>query len=268
LSFVVSAGWVPGLSELLPVYDHARARVRIDTIESLTVYFGDSGEWSTAAFQDMAWFLRRIALRRPGYFRKGERIPVKMHQASTLVDLGGRVGRCRFSLYSIPEQNEVGRRLTDGEVFIYSYLPGLRVALTAALVASLPLPNGLSVRLLQSAFRRTSLPVCGFVVARVLGRSQGRRLALTAEIIYDRHRDYWINGLAAATGSMPRCLRVPARCRAPPPSSLPRRCHRTASWPVPRPPGGAPARTGYCRLTDTHAPDTASARLNSTGGAS
>jgi hypothetical protein len=201
LSFVVSAGWLPGLSELLPAYAHARARAIMDTIESLTVYFGDSGEWSTAAFQDMAWFLRRIGLRWPGYFSRGERVRVKMHQASPRVDLGGRVGLRRFSLHSIPEQDEIGRRLSDGEVFIYSDLPGFRVGLAAALVAFLPLPNGLSVRLLRSAFRGISLPVGGFVVGRVLGRSRGRRLALTAEIIYDKHRDYWINGLVVATAA-------------------------------------------------------------------
>jgi short subunit dehydrogenase-like uncharacterized protein len=199
LSFVVSAGWLPGLSELLPVYAHARARTSMDTIESLTVYFGDSGEWSTAAFQDMAWFLRRIGLRRPGYFGKGERVPVKMHQASLRVDLGGRVGLRRFSLQSIPEQDEIGRRLNDGEVFFYCYLAGFRAALAAALAALLPLPNGLSVRMLRRAFRRTSLPVGGFVVVRVLGHAHGRPLALTAEFTYDKHRDYWINGLAVAT---------------------------------------------------------------------
>ena len=124
LSFVVSAGWLPGLSELLPVYAHARARDGMDTIESLTFYFGDSGEWSTAAFQDMAWFLRRMGPRRPGYFRKGERVPVKMHLASPYVDLGGRVGLRRFALHSLPEQDEIGRRLNESEVLIYSYLPG------------------------------------------------------------------------------------------------------------------------------------------------
>jgi hypothetical protein len=199
LSFVVSAGWLPGLTELLPGYALARARARMDPIESLTLYFGDSGEWSTAAYQDIAWFLRRMGLRRPGYFRKGERVPVKMHQASPRVDLGGRVGLRRFALQSLPEQDEIARRLTDCEVFIYSYLPGFRVASAAALVALLPLPNGLSVRLLRSAYRRSSLPVGGFVVAKVLGHSQGRRLALTAEIAYDKHRDYWINGLVIAT---------------------------------------------------------------------
>jgi hypothetical protein len=199
LSFVISAGWLPGLTELLPMYAHARARASMDTVESLSVYFGDSGEWSSAAYQDMAWFLRRVGLRRPGYFRKGVRTPVKMLQGSARVDLGGRVGLHQFALQSLPEQDEVGRRLNEGEVFIYTYLPGLRVALAAALAALLPLPNGLSTRLLQSAFRRTSLPVGGFVVARVLGSSQGRQVALTAEVIYDKQRDYWINGLVIAT---------------------------------------------------------------------
>jgi hypothetical protein len=199
LSFVVSAGWLPGLTELLPVYAHARAAESMETVESLTTYLGDSGEWSDAAFRDMAWFLRRVGLRRPGYFRKGERVAVKMRDSSPVVDLGGRVGRCRFAPQSHPEQDEIGRRIKDGDVFIYSYLPGFRVALAAALSALLPLPNGFSFRLLRRAFRRTSLPVGGFVVARVLGSSQGRRLALTAEIVFDRQREYGINGLAVAT---------------------------------------------------------------------
>lgn len=39
----------------------------------------------------------------------------------------------------------------------------------------------------------------GFVAARILGRSQGRRLALTVQIVYRERRDYWIHGLALAT---------------------------------------------------------------------
>jgi hypothetical protein len=199
LSFVVSAGWLPGLTELLPVYAHARARATMDAVESLAVYFGDSGEWSTAAYQDMAWFLRHTGLRRPGYFHKGERVSVPMRQGSLRVDLGGRVGLRQFALQSLPEQDEIGRRLNEGDVFLYSYLPDFRAALAAALAALLPLPNGLSVRLLRSACRGTSLPVGGFVVAKVLGRSQGHRLALTAEIVYEKQREYWINGLTVAT---------------------------------------------------------------------
>jgi hypothetical protein len=146
----------------------------------------------------MAWFLRRTELRRPGYFHKGERVPVKLSQASPRVDLGGRVGLRRFSLFSTLELDEMGRRLNEGDVFIYSHLPGFRIALAAALAALLRLPNGLSIRLLRSGFRRASLPIGGFVVVRVLGRSQRRRRALTAEIVYNKHRDYWTNGLVIA----------------------------------------------------------------------
>jgi hypothetical protein len=191
LSFVVSAGWLPGLTELLPVYTHARARARMEAVESLAVYFGDSGEWSPAPNQAMAWFIRRLGLRRPGYFRRGERVPAPMREASPRVDLGGRVGECRFTLVSLPELDEVGRRLSEGDVFICSYLPGFRVALAAALVALVPLPNAWGAGLLRGAWRRTSLPVVGFVVARVLGRSQGRRLTLTAEIVYESTAITW-----------------------------------------------------------------------------
>ena len=39
----------------------------------------------------------------------------------------------------------------------------------------------------------------GFVSAQILGRSQGRRLALTVQVVYRDRRDYWIHGLALAT---------------------------------------------------------------------
>jgi saccharopine dehydrogenase (NAD+, L-lysine forming) len=39
LSFVISAGWMPGISELVPVYAHAQARSKMDTIESLSGVF-------------------------------------------------------------------------------------------------------------------------------------------------------------------------------------------------------------------------------------
>jgi saccharopine dehydrogenase-like NADP-dependent oxidoreductase len=199
LSFVVSAGWLPGLTELLPEYALARARDSMEAVESMTVYFGDSGEWSIAAFRDMAWFLRRVGLRRPGYFHRGERVAVKMSQGSARVDLGGKVGRRWFAMQSMAEQDEIGQRFNEGDVFLYTYLPGLRAALTAALAAFLPLPNGLSARLLQRALRESSLPVGGFVVAKVQGRSQGRQVTLNSQILYDQDRGYWINGLVAAT---------------------------------------------------------------------
>jgi saccharopine dehydrogenase-like protein len=199
LSFIVSAGWMPGISELLPVYADAQARARMDTIESLTVYFGDSGEWSTNALRDGVWYIRQSGLRRAGYFRKGEWTRAKMSEAFRRVNLGDPVGPGRFAMFSTPELAGVGRRLNHLDVFTYTYLSGFRTAIATTLMALVPLPEGWGVRLLRNVFRRNRLPVDGFVAVQILGRSQGRRLALTVQIIFKKHRDYWINGVALAT---------------------------------------------------------------------
>jgi len=201
LSFVVSAGWNPGLSELLPVYADAQARAKMDTIESLTAYQADSGEWSTNALRDAVWYVRKSGLQSPGYFHKGEWTRAKMSEASRRVDLGDPVGPGRFALYSTPELSEVGRRLNNYDVFAYAYLSGFRTIMAIALMALLPLPEALSVRLFRNVFRRNRLPVDGFVWAQILGRSQGRRLALTVQVVHKQRRDYWIHGLALATAA-------------------------------------------------------------------
>ena len=59
---------MPGISELVPVYANAQARTQMDTIESLTVFFGDSGEWSDNALRDAAWYVHQAGLRSPAYF--------------------------------------------------------------------------------------------------------------------------------------------------------------------------------------------------------
>ncbi len=203
LSFVVSAGWMPGLSELLPAYAHAQARATMDSIESLTVYFADCGEWSTNALRDGAWFIHKAGLRNAGYFHKGEWTRVKTSQAFRRIDLGHPIGAGRFVTYSTPEQKELGRQLNDCDVFTYTHLSGFRTVLATTLMALVPFPEGLGVRLVRNVFRRNRLSggdqVEGFVAAHIVGRSQGRRLAFTAQIVYRDRRDYWIHGVALAT---------------------------------------------------------------------
>jgi short subunit dehydrogenase-like uncharacterized protein len=201
LSFVISAGWTPGLTELVPVYADAQARAKMDAIESLTVYFSDSGEWSANALRDAVWYVRKSGLRRPGYFRKGEWTRAKTSVASRRVDLGDPIGRGRFFIVSMPELDEVGRRLNNYDVFTYAYVSGFRTIMATTLMALVPLPDELGVRLFRSVFRRNRLPVDGFVLAQILGRSQGRRLALTVRVVYRERRDYWIHGLVLATAA-------------------------------------------------------------------
>lgn len=199
LSFVISAGWTPGLTELLPVYAHAHARTKMDSIESVSVYFSDSGEWSENALRDGVSYIRQVGLSRPGYFRKGEWVRTGMLAASRKVDLGDPIGLRRFGLFSMPELNEVGRRLNDSDFFSHGYVSGFRNVVAASMLALLPMSEAAGVRLLRNIFRQNRLPVAGFVVAHVVGRSEGRAATLKAGITFDAGRDYWINGVTLAT---------------------------------------------------------------------
>jgi len=199
LSFVISAGWMPGLSELVLAYAYAQAQSKMDAIETMTAYFGDSGEWSSNALRDAAWFVHAAGLRSPGYFHKGKWKRAKMSAALRQVDLGSPVGPGRFSLVSLPEFDELGLQLANCDVFTYSYVSGFRNVAVAMSLALLPLPERIAVRLMRSIFRRNRLPVDGFAKGEVVGQSQGRKVALTAQIVYRDRRDYWINGLVAAT---------------------------------------------------------------------
>ena len=199
LSFVISAGWTPGLTELLPVYDYARAKSRMDSIDSVTAYSSDSGEWSASALRDGVAFIRRMGLAKPGYFHKGEWVRAKTSEASRKVDLGDPIGLRRFSLFSMPELNDVGRRLTDCDFLPYVYLSGFQNAAAFLMIALLPLSEGSCVRLLRNMFRRNRLAVAGFVEVRVVGRSQGRVAALKMRITFEAGRDYWMNAVTLAT---------------------------------------------------------------------
>lgn len=199
LSFVISAGWMPGISELVPAYAVAQARAKMDSIESVTVCFADSGEWSDNALRDAVWFVRRSGLRRPGYSHKGEWTRAKTAVAFRKINLGSPVGLRRFGLYSNPELEDLGRSLYDCDFFSYSYVSGFHTAMAATAIAAFPLSEALGVRLLRNVFRRNRLPVDGFAWARAIGRSGRDGLGLSVQVVYRERRDYWIHGLALAT---------------------------------------------------------------------
>lgn len=200
LSFVISAGWMPGVSELVPTYAESQARTRMDSIDSISVCFGDSGEWSENALRDAAWFVHQSGLRNPGYFHKGEWIRAKMSVALFhRIDLGDPVGARRFGLVSTPEFTELGRCFNDCDFFSYAYLSGLQTAIAATVMAVVPLPESVGVRLMRNVFRRNRLPVDGFAWACAIGHFGCETRSLTVQVVYRGRRDYWIHGVALAT---------------------------------------------------------------------
>jgi saccharopine dehydrogenase (NAD+, L-lysine-forming) len=199
LSFVVSSGWMPGVTELLPVHAYLQAKAQMDSVESVDVYFSDSGEWSDNAMRDAAFYIRKIGFPKPGFFRKGIRVSRKLSEATRKIDLGDPIGHRQFSLVSMAELDEVGRRLSDCNFSTYSYLSGVQTAAAALMIGLLPLPDRFGARLMRGIFRRNQLPVAGFVIAHVAGSVKGRGAVLKSRIVFEAGRDYWINAVTLAT---------------------------------------------------------------------
>ena len=199
LCFVISAGWMPGLTELLPVYAHARAKATMDAVESIAVYFADGGDWSRSALIDGAWFLRRRGLSHPMYFSRGHAMRATSAQALRKVNLGPSIASGRFGLYWTPEMEGVGRRLSDCDVLSYSYVSGIRTIAASLLLASVPLPERAGIDMIRGIFQRNRFAAGGFAVVEARGISKGRRVLATTTVSFERGRDYWFHATTLAT---------------------------------------------------------------------
>jgi len=67
------------------------------------------------------------------------------------------------------------------------------------LIALLPMPADLAVRILRSALCAPSLPVGGFNVVEIQGRCGLREVSHRHQLTFERHREYWMNAIVAAT---------------------------------------------------------------------
>jgi saccharopine dehydrogenase (NAD+, L-lysine forming) len=198
LASVMSAGWLPGMTELLPAYSLAVSKTRLDAIHSITTYLGDSGEWSHSAMRDIVWYLRKFGRRRPKYIRKGEWVRAKLGEILIEKDIGDPMGRRLFAMSCLPEMAVLlGGLSCDGRA--YTYLPSRSTAVVGSLVALVPLPTEFAIRRMRAALLAGFLPVGGFSVVEIQGRSEAREVTHRYKVIFEKGREYWINGVVAAT---------------------------------------------------------------------
>lgn len=199
LSFVISAGWMPGLYELLPAYAYAHAKGSMDTVRSLTIFFGDSGDWSQTAMRDGVWHLRKEGIHRPRYVRDGEPVPTSQRDGMRKKDVGPPVGSRRYSLFISPELADVSKSMKGCDVRGYVFVAGARTMLTGIAAMLLPLSMSSAARLLGWGMRADSLPVGGFIVVEVEGEKNGNATSQTIKMNYEQHRGYWMNALVVST---------------------------------------------------------------------
>lgn len=199
LAFVMSAGWLPGMTELLPVYSLSVSKTRMDDIRSVTTYFGDSGEWSHSAMRDVVWYLRKFGRKRPKYIRDGAWVRAKLSEILIEKDIGAPIGRALFAMSCLPEMEVLMGRLKNCDGRAYTYLPRRRTALAASLIALVPLPTQYAIRVVRAALLADFLPVGGFSVVEIQGKSNAREVTHRYQVTFEKGCEYWINGVVAAT---------------------------------------------------------------------
>lgn len=195
---VVSAGWIPGLSELLCRHADALAEREFASPGVLRVYMGDASDWSETGFRDIVWHASRYLAARTGYYAGGRwRLPSPLALMRT-ARLPPPVGKTRAYLYANPELDSLGRSRAAG---VAGYVAGYRPTAVLRLVAAAAFPAGLdrhAARLVRRGFRDTRRAGArhGFVVVAVDGVRDGAQHTLTVSVIDDRH--YWLTGLVPA----------------------------------------------------------------------
>jgi hypothetical protein len=199
LACVVSAGWLPGITELLPAYALALSKTRMDAIHSVTIYSGDSGEWSDSAIRDIVWYLRKFGRRRPKCIQNGKWVRAKLTEVLIEKDIGSPMGRLLFSLSCLPEIAELMERFKGYDWRAYTYLPSRRAAIVGSLIALLPFPRDLAIRSMRQSLLAESLPIGGFSVVEIQGRSDASEVSRCYQVKFETGREYWMNAIVAAT---------------------------------------------------------------------
>lgn len=148
---------------------------------------------------DIVWYLRKFGRRRPKYIRDGEWVRAKLTEVLIERDIGSPIGRCLFSMACLPEMTELlgGLKGCDGRA--YTYLPSRRTAIVGSLIALLPFPRDFAIRRMRPALLAESLPVGGFGVVEIQGRSNAQEVSHRYQVTFERGQEYWMNAVVAAT---------------------------------------------------------------------
>ena len=198
LAFVVSAGWIPGLSEVLVRYADHLAASCLERPGMLRLYLADSSDWSFTGFRDMVWHARHRLIPGLRHFRGGRARLPGPRSLTRMVTLPA-LGRRRVFLYVNQEIERYARARGEG---LAAYVGNVSLR-SAAILGTIALVPGLAdkraARWIRAGFRRDYAAGLrsGLAVVQVdddAGSVEQRRL--TVMLIESRH--YWLTGLVPA----------------------------------------------------------------------
>ena len=202
---LLSAGWMPGLSEVLPIYADNLAHQKFDSVNSLELYFADASDWSTTGTIDQLEFLFQnrsgISLFFKQYIKQWKQKDIAIKKAKSVI-LPNPLGKQKVYLCYF---ENIKKFVAKTNYPIESYIAWLNWQ-TFATVLYLRLFFKPTHSKAQQIFKRLYVKNHkkrggngGFIVATVNGQSQGKKQKLTVSLFERRH--YWLTGVVPATAA-------------------------------------------------------------------
>ncbi len=202
LTGMLYAGWIPGISGLLPRHLFQKAMKRMDSIQSLTVYLGDRSVWSHNAMLDALYhFVREV---NPGYFQNGHWIS----RSGTYAMLGskiykhpGDIGRYLVTPVDAFELQNLAKETRLPRIGCYAGIAGLSTILKVMYIRYLRISDDQAVKILTNAFVQESRKhgTGGAVSCIACGKTNGKKAILS---MYVCEKDtVWLTSIATVVAA-------------------------------------------------------------------
>jgi saccharopine dehydrogenase (NAD+, L-lysine-forming) len=198
--FVISCGWIPGISEVFVHYAHRLADERMDSLERLDHFYGDRNEWSDSGLKDIIWHLCRSNTEGTGMgiYQQGKWRPLKLKQSAQALTLPAPFGQQKAysnfpsELKRFAQENAEYQSCHSGSIQIGR--PTLFAMLKIR--AFFKHNEEKAVQVLKKAHAKECQTSRrgGGVVITIKGEKAGKSVSLTGSFF--ANRPYWLTGIA------------------------------------------------------------------------
>jgi len=199
LSCVLSAGWIPGIAEVLAKYADSLANAIFDKKESMVVYYGDRNTWSDAGLLDTIQYIKNNSLSGMAIVENGNLKKQFGLNFSKIFDLPFEVGKQQGFLHLIPELKPFAIYNQEYEqIQSYLVLFGWHTFLAMMKIKFLLNSETQCIKTLKQAYYKEieRKGTMGVSIAEIIGLNEGKKQKLQLGII--NNGGYDLTGLGCA----------------------------------------------------------------------
>ncbi|PMB23829.1 hypothetical protein CEN46_09420 [Fischerella thermalis CCMEE 5318] len=198
LTFLISSGWVPGLSDLFPIYVDTYAEKYFDSIDSFEVYIADPSEWSRIGIQDIIHYTKKYGHEGLGIFKYGQWTPANVFNFSRVVTLPQPLKKQRAFVNFFPELKHFVKQKKYPEFGVYTAISPWAIMTLAYISIFMKTESDHAYHMMRAALKKDKQRnnPFGWEVVIVKGKKGDKKQQLIAKLTQDKH--YWITGIVPA----------------------------------------------------------------------